>query len=53
VGFGLGNFIILTIEAAEIAAGGCQRKSFGARDKMKERFFLDRIGVDRTGIAVG
>ncbi len=52
MGFDLGNFPVLAVQTTEIAARGGQGKGFYARFKMKERFFFDGIGVDRTGIAV-
>ena len=52
MGFDLGNFPVLAVQTTEIAARGGQGKSLYARFKMKERFFFDGIGVDRTRIAV-
>jgi hypothetical protein len=48
----LGDFPVLAVEAAEIAPGRRNGKSSSGRQKMKQGFFLNRIHVGRTGIAV-
>ena len=48
----MGNLPILTEFAMQIASGRGDGKRAGGREKMIERFFLHRIHVNGTGIAV-
>jgi len=49
---GLGNLPVLAELAAEVAAGGGQRKGKGARQNMVEGFLLDGVDMHGTGISV-
>jgi len=49
----LGYLPVLTVEATKITAGGSDGEGSSSREKVKEGFFLDRVNVDGTGIAIG
>jgi len=36
----------------QVAANGCDRKNWRAGQKMKKRFFFDRVNIDRAWEAI-
>jgi hypothetical protein len=52
LGIRLRNLPVLAVLTMKIAADGRYRKNTAARQKMKERFFFDRVDMDGAGIAI-
>ena len=49
----LGDLPVLAVQAAEHAAAGGERKSRAAGQEMEQGLLLDRVHVERAGVAVG
>jgi hypothetical protein len=48
----LGYLVVLTIQATEVAARTSDRQARRARVEMIQRFLLDRVNGQRTGLAI-
>ena len=48
----LRNLVVLTVQTPEVAASTCNGETLGARMEVVERFLLNGVNGQRTGLAV-